>query len=294
MKHPIQITGMIVSGMLAILIYSGCKKDSPSVSNEAPSVEMRIANSNALAQASFEDAAGAADEAMLQTSASGTSNRLSAGQAYQTSCATITIDLNSNPHVMTIDYGSSDCLGRDGNYRKGIITVSWSGQALDSGAYRTVTFTDYYFNFNRINGNITVTNNGLNTSGNRNYSLDVDGTVDVSALYSTSGTSDTIHYTAHWNKEKVQGAGTFWLHDDVYLIRGSSSGNTLSTSFTAESDSNSPLKKETGFPHFTSGILNISSNGTSFSVDYGYLNGTRDNLAMVTSGGQTYIIRLGK
>ena len=60
-------------------------------------------------------------------------------------------------------------------------------------------------------------------------------------------------------------------------------------------DAGNPLKKEIGFPHFTSGILNVTiSNKPDRSIDYSYVNGLRDDLARVTINGQTFTIHLGR
>jgi hypothetical protein len=55
----------------------------------------------------------------------------------------------------------------------------------------------------------------------------------------------------------------------------------------------SPLVKEIGFRHFTAGILNFTpGNLPTRSIDYGYVNGLRDNLARVTISGQSFTITL--
>lgn len=139
-------------------------------------------------------------------------------------------------------------------------------------------------------------NNGPNASGNLTFSVSVNGTITIDPQYSYNGTGGTITYSSSRTREWIAGESTWQWKDDVYLISGSASGTTTNGgSFSMSTDPGSPLKKEIGFPHFTSGILNVTiSNKPDRTIDYSYINGAKDDLARVTINGQTFTIHLGR
>lgn len=277
------------------LIITGCKKDE--VAEEDYSTDKATMYDQSVADASFDDAGNVADEGV---SGSMNTYRMVSHERIQTTCAAITLDTIATPHTAIIDFGGTQavpCLCNDGNYRSGKILVSWSGNYLDAGSSHTITFDNYYLNFNKIEGTKTVTNQGPNTAGNLVFSINVTGTITVDAQYSYNGTGGTITYTSQRSREWIQGASTpLIFSDDIYLISGSASGTTTAGfSYSMNTDASAPLRKEIGFPHFTSGILNITpGNKPARSVDYSYLNNSRDNLARLTVNGQTFTIKLGR
>lgn len=123
-----------------------------------------------------------------------------------TTCATITFDTAASPKTLTIDFGTTDCLCGDGNYRRGKILVSWTGPYRDSGSVRTITFDQYFVNYNQLQGTKTVTNNGTNGSGHPTFTVTVNGSVTWDANISeavapalillpapANGSQNTIH-----------------------------------------------------------------------------------------------------
>ncbi len=280
----IAVTGMIITG---------CSKDDAVPGTANDNSNLRYVYDNTIAEASFDDAENVADEGVT---GSLSSFKLGTDDQVMTSCATITLQLNAEPHSATIDFGTTDCLGKDGNYRRGKIIVTWSGNYFAAGSSHTISFENYYLNFNKIEGTKTVVNKGRNAEGHLTWDVTVNGKVTVDAQYSQLGTSGTMTFTANKSREWIEGEATiFNRKDDVYLIRGTASGTTTDqVTYTAETDANAPLRKEIGFPHFTRGIviLNANTRGTTM-VDYSYLNGQRDNLAQVTVEGVTYTIQLG-
>ena len=287
-------TAFIGIALIANLSYIACNKDdnssAPSNSSTDNPSSLRTVSNSSSAQASYEDATNVAEEG-----ASGnieTGNRAVDADLFHTSCAHISLDLNAMPHVLTIDFGTADCLGRDGNYRRGQILVSWSGHYFGAGSSHTITFNNYYVNFNKIDGSIAVADSGQNAMNHHVWNIIINGTVTVSPLYDSTGTSGTITFSASLIKEKIIGQ-PFYSHDDVYLITGTSSGTTVDgVTFSSTIDSSNPLRKENGFPNFTSGIVNLTWNNQAAVIDYSYLNSQRDNLASITMNNQTYIVIL--
>lgn len=277
---------------LAVTI-SACKKDKNETFDLAD--DARIAYDNSVAEASFDNVSSVADEGYrIAENSSGNTTSFIAGSI--TNCLTITLDTVSNPRILMLDFGTTDCLCKDGNYRRGKIIISYTGHYRDSGHQHTITFDNYYINFNKIDGTKTVTNNGRNNSGNLWFSITVNGSVTIDPQYSFNQTGGTITYTSNRTREWIAGENTFAWNDDIYLISGTASGSTTSgKSYSLATQNGQPLRLEIGFPHFVSGILEITPQGKSTRyIDYSYVNNQRDNLAMLTVNGQTRTITLGR
>lgn len=268
--------------MLVLLLALGCKKDK---AEEMTDADTSSAAENAAMEAAFDDVSGIADEA---ADGSVSSYRLSASEKVMTGCAVVNIDMQAQPHRITVDFGTSNCLGNDGNLRRGKIYIDFNGAYRDSGSTHTISFDNYFVNDNQLTGTKTVTNNGRNSAGFLSYSVSVNGGIIWSAA-AGGGTSTMISgRTRTW----IQGESTpAWL-DDVYLITGSSSGTTRNgTSYTLTITT--PLKKEIGFRYFTEGVVNFTpGNKAVRTIDFSYVNGARDNKATVTINGTTFPVTL--
>lgn len=279
----IQFKVMMLSAGLLSLVFVSCRKDKEEEldNDTTSSVEYAIADN------AFNDVASIADEAYdgsLDTYRTTSSNRV------MSTCATISFDTTTSPKSLTIDFGSTDCLCGDSNYRRGKIIVTWTGPYRDSGSVRVITFDNYYVNYNKIQGTKTITNNGTNVSGHPTYSVVVNGSIVWDSSYFGGGGTST--YTSTRTREWISGYNTVnWL-DDVYLISGTANGTTrLGNSYTMSTSE--ALKKEIGYRHFTDGVLNFTPAGKyTRIIDYGYVNGGRDNFAQVTINGYTFAIQL--
>lgn len=274
---------MLCAGMLSLVLVS-CRKDKdPELRDEdtGSAVEYAVADN------AFNDVVAISDEAYDGTL---DSYRTSSSAKIMTTCATVTFDTSSSPKSLTIDFGTTDCLCIDGNYRRGKIIVSWTGPYRDSGSVRTITFDDYFVNYNQLLGTKTVTNAGTNGSGHPVFSVSVNGSIIWDSAYYGGGGIST--YTSTRTREWIAGYTTIdWL-DDVYLISGTASGVTRTgTSYTMSTSE--ALKKEIGFRHFTDGTLNFKPSGKyTRTIDYGYVNGAQDDLAQVTINGYSFLVHL--
>lgn len=268
---------------LSVVMLTSCRKDKDEeIDNDTASVV-----EYAMADNAFSDVSSISDEAY---DGSLESYRSAGNARILTTCATITFDTSSSPKTLTIDFGTTNCLCGDGNYRKGRILVSWTGPYRDSGSVRTITFDNYFVNYNQILGTKTVINNGTNGSGHPIFTVTVNGSIVWDPQYFGGGGTST--YTSTRTREWSAGFNTLAWNDDVYLISGTASGTTrVGSSYTMSTSE--ALKKEIGFRHFTDGVLNFTPSGKYTRViDYGYVNGGRDNLAQVTINGYTFTVQL--
>jgi hypothetical protein len=269
--------GLIISIMGIALIVSSCKKDDIDKDTET-------ANDNAFANKAFNDLQTISDQASagsLQTFVAST------GEATLLSgCATVTLDTIANPHSLTIDFGTTNCLCKDYRYRRGKIIVTYTGRYRDSGTVITYSFDNYFVTDCQITNNSskTVTNMGKNTSGHLWYTISENGTI----IKANNG--GTITWISTRQREWIAGESTPIWTDDIYLISGTASG-TSSNGQNYTLTTISPLRIELTCHNIVSGIVEINIAGKAKrTLDYG--NGTCDNQATVTILGKTYTITL--
>jgi len=251
-------------------VFTGCRKDK----TESELAEFGLIKDNSLAESSYDDALTMTDGAL-----SGVQNFKSAG-IILSSCATVTIDVIMDPHLLIIDFGTTNCLCNDQKERRGKILVSFTGAYRDSGTVINISFDDYFVNDNKVLGTKTVTNKGTNIDGNLWYSILVNGSI-VKAE-----TGDTITWQSARTRTWIEGEGTTVWSDDVYLISGSANGESSSGEEYQVLITNN-LRREIGCHHFVSGELLITrTNKPDINVDFG--NGDCDDQVTITINGVTY------
>jgi hypothetical protein len=250
-----------------VLIFSGCRK-------EKEEVDYGLLKDNSLAETSYDDALTMSNQA-----SGGFVNFKSTGEILS-NCAIVTIDLVSMPHLMTIDFGDTNCVCNDLKERRGVIIVSFNGAYADSGTVINIGFIDYFVNDNQVIGTKTVENKGHNIDGHLWYSVSVDGAIIK------AGTNDTITWVSERTRTWIEGEGTINWFDDVYLIDGSADG-VSATGVQYHVEITTDLRREIGCPHFVSGVLLITRpNKPDITVDFG--NGDCDNVVTVVLNGTTY------
>lgn len=269
--------------MIAAIIgatFTACKKDE--IKKDDEDSDTSAAADNSLAEGAFNDISNMADQAA--DGSLSTYRTSDAAEGLLSLCAVVTNDTTAVPHVLTIDFGTTNCLCKDGRYRRGKIKISYEGPYRETGHIHTVSFVDYFVDDNQIMGTKTVLNNGKNSAGNLTFTVNVDGKV----VKANGG--GTITWQATRTREWIEGVSTSTWSDDVYLITGSSSGTSASgTSF--KHTILKALRKEIGCRHFVSGqLLMQPENKAERLIDYG--NGACDNEATVTINGKTFTITL--
>lgn len=203
-------------------------------------------------------------------------------------CLTVTVHENENgefwPRSWTLDYGTENCTCYFGNSKRGKINVTLSDWWRNEGSLREITFEDYYFNDNKLEGTKTILNTGLNESGNLTFTKNVN---DAKLTY-TDGSAIT------WNCEKyselIEGGDTFVFADDVWSVTGSGSGVDLDgNAYTMEVTS--PLIYHNGCFYPVSGVVHVVTEGEDTKViDYG--DGECDNIIFVTQGDVTETVEI--
>lgn len=203
-------------------------------------------------------------------------------------CATVTRDMNSMPHVLTIDYGTTGCVARDGKRRQGQLVITFDQANFDVPGVNVVsTFNNYYLGGKQLIGTSTKHNDGYNSSHHLTYTV----TSHTQIIEPNNGGSS--NEDAQQVYEILAGTGTPTTSDDIHSITGSSSGTDLSGNYYAESITSPIIKKrDPGCSlFFIQGIVVNQTAGQAVrTMDYG--NGSCDNLATLTVNGTSTTITL--
>jgi hypothetical protein len=201
-------------------------------------------------------------------------------------CANISIANIASPFQLVVDFGDENCLCYDGKYRRGKILISYTGLYRDSGSFHTITFDNFYVNDYKVDGTTTVVNKGHNTSGNLEFSVNIN-----SIITDTAG--HTLSYTSNRTREWVQGENTdglFQWKDDVYSITGTANGTCFDgTQFSATIAN--PLIVALNCRWIESGTIEFTPSGQlKRTIDFG--NGDCDNKITISIAGLTFNVLL--
>ena len=244
---------------------------------KASDTDTQVASDNALSESSYNDVMNIADEAADKNTGDHLGNYKTASN-----CATVTHDTVSNPKLLTIDFGSTNCLCNDGRYRRGKILVSYTGHYKDSGSMHSITFDNYYVNDRHIMGSKSVTNMGHNSLGQTYFNIVVNGLV-------IKPSGDSVTWNSTRTRTWTQGESTTTKLDDVYEVTGSASGTNGTKSYTMTIIQ--PLVRSLSCNWISSGKVEIQPSGKALrTIDFG--TGTCDDQATVTIGGVVYNITL--
>jgi hypothetical protein len=200
---------------------------------------------------------------------------VSGNMAYRTTattgsgCATVTHSFNGTDSVLTIDFGSTDCLCHDGSYRRGQIIVTYTLGYRDSGSVHSIAYNNFYHNDNQVTGSKTVTNMGHNSAGQVYFDV-----VENCTITKTNGEAHTVS----WNRVRT------WITEgspNVYSITGSGTlvrpnGRTVEATITV------PLIVASDCRWIEAGtIVHTLPNGLSRTVNYGS-TAVCDDMAVIT------------
>jgi hypothetical protein len=268
--------------LISSLSLTSCRKD-------LLDAEIESAENNALSEATFNDVTTLVDQSVTSgTVTMGVSGGNSANDSQGglgSDCATITLDTVSTPRSVTIDFGATNCVCKDGRSRRGKIVATYTGRYREAGTVIAIGFDNYFVNDNQVKGTKKITNNGLNNAGHLVYTVEVNGQV----IKANNG--GTISWTSTRQREWISGANTpLILSDDVYSITGTANGtNAAGNSYTIVITQ--PLVRNMACRWFESGKLEVTpQNKPTRTLDYG--SSGCDANASVTIKGKTYPILL--
>jgi hypothetical protein len=203
-------------------------------------------------------------------------------------CFTVTVvprDPGVFPKTVTIDYGTTGCLGRDGKTRKGKVITVYSKPLIVPGAQAVTEFNNYFVNGVKVEGRHVIKNNSTSAV------LTFTKLVQNGKLTKPDG--NYINWNAEHTQTQVAGLGTpGFPRDDAWQTTGGARGETKrgDVVVTWSRTIMEPLFKSFDCRWITKCIVKIVRNDQQALLNFG--NGTCDNIATITANGNTREIKL--
>jgi len=249
--------------MTAIIFAVSCRKDTTTTESTV------TATDQATAEKSYSDAQSISENAVAGGSMNYRTTKLTGSP-----CAVVTSSVSGTNTVVTINFGSTDCLCLDGRTRRGEIIVTYpTNQWYTVGAQRMITFNNYFQDDNQVAGQKTVTYEGLNASNQPYFSVGIAGTI-------TYASGKTV--TVSWNRTRTWISGfTFsggtsgtpvWSSSLEYSISGTGSmTNSAGQAVNINIPAATPLVYAVNCRWAEAGTISYTlvSDGKTRTVDFG-------------------------
>ncbi|MDQ1266915.1 MAG: hypothetical protein QG635_2068 [Bacteroidota bacterium] len=222
----------LIVGLVLTLALSGCRQKTLDAVEES----IQSAEDNALVEnefaSVFENVDNEAETNPMLfggNDKSGSNPLVVTGKSELLSdCTVVTVD--SAAKKITIDFGTTNCLCRDGLYRRGKVYAQFNGKYKAIGSSVNISLENYYVQDNYVTGTKTISR-----IGDQKWGI----TVQNAGITTDNG---TISWNAQRTIERLEGGNTPTVWDDIYLYEGSAIGiNRKGVGFSVTIEQ--PLKK---------------------------------------------------
>ncbi len=186
-------------------------------------------------------------------------------------CVTITTVITSTSKEKTIDFGDG-CELPNGNVLSGIIYLSYLKDTDVPMNTLSMSLENFTFNGVAVEGSASVDRVRSNENGNPQ--------ADASASFNATWPGgSTASFTGNRTREWIEGYGSGFWGDNVFLISGNATyTGPLGNVFMKETIT--PLRRELACRFIVSGVLEISRNDATASLDFG--DGSCDAIGILT------------
>lgn len=190
---------------------------------------------------------------------------------YLPDCVTITTVVTSTSKEKTIDFGEG-CELPNGNLLSGKIILSYLKDMEVATNTLSLSLENFTFNGVSVEGSATVQRMRSNDNGNPQSDA-------VASFMGEWPDGSSASFTGNRTREWIEGFGSGFWGDNVFLISGKGTyTGKLDNVFVKETIS--PLRRELSCRFIVSGILEISKNDTTVSLDFG--DGSCDSKGILT------------
>lgn len=191
---------------------------------------------------------------------------------YLPDCVTITTVTTATSKEKTIDFGEG-CELRNGNLLSGIIHLSYLKDMEVATKTLNLSLENFTYNGVAVEGSATIERTRSNENGNPQ-------SVASAQFSGVWPEGDTANFSKNRTREWIEGYGSGFWGDNVFLISGSASytgklGNVYQKEIT------SPLRREWSCRFIVSGMLAITRNDATATVDFG--DGSCDSIGILTT-----------
>ncbi|MCK5443609.1 MAG: hypothetical protein KAJ23_17120 [Maribacter sp.] len=258
----LSFTGLLL--VTTMFLVSCDKNDSQDMSEEdaITVAELKISDESDLISEdiiSIGEEVYATDEIMVTSKSNYVSD-------YLPDCVTITTVVTSTSREKTIDFGDG-CELPNGNVLSGIIFLSYSKDMDMAKKTINLSLDNFTFNGVAIEGSASI----VRTRSNENGNPQSDAEAGFNGIWPDGASAS---FTANRTREWIEGYSSGFWGDNVFLISGKGTyTGKLGNVFMKETIV--PLRRELSCRFIVSGILEISRNDATASLDFG--DGTCDS-----------------
>ncbi len=179
---------------------------------------------------------------------------------YLPDCVTITTVVTDTTREKTIDFGEG-CELPNGNVLSGIIQLSYAKDMETASKSIALTLENFTFNGVVVEGSADILRVRSNDNGNPQSTANA-------SFNATWPEGDTASFTGTRTREWIEGYGSGFWGDNVFLITGKRTYvGRLGNVFVKEVIT--PLRREMACRFIVSGVLEISRNDNTASLDFG-------------------------
>lgn len=255
-----KITGLM---LMAIMAFTSCnKEDSPNmVDEEAGEEVISVAELKVSDEAELisEEITSIGEDVYAVDEISTISKSFYASD-YLPDCVTITTVVTDTTKEKTIDFGEG-CELPNGNVLSGIINLSYAKDMEMASKTLNLSLENFTFNEVAVEGSASVIRKRTNDSGNPQS----DAVANFDGVWPDGGTAS---FSGNRTREWIEGYGSGFWGDNVFLISGKGTyTGKLGNVFVKETVT--PLRRELACRFIVSGVLEISRNDATASLDFG-------------------------
>lgn len=277
---------LLIGAFALMVFFSACNTPDEEVATNAASEELTIAEIETSALKSTESVDEDVEAACHAVELAGghvgryiLPKRILGGHFPE--CASVTIQNDSFPKVITIEYGE-DCVTRRGLEKTGTIIMTLSDSLKTPGSTYTVEYIDLKVGVKTMDKVSVRTYHGLNENGNHLV------TVEENSLTNFNDSVIVVRESEK-AKEWLDGFDTPKIDDDKMFVTGSSKV-TINDTISYSKEIIDPLYIDRACRFILSGVIEIVKDGETMVIDYG--EGACDNIAVVTKDGESEEIEL--
>lgn len=259
MKKSLKKVNFTGSLLMAILVLASCDKDDSQNTTEDGTIsatELKVSDETDLIA---EDVINIGEE-VYATDEIMTTSKANYISDYLPDCVTITTVVTSTSKDKTIDFGDG-CELPNGNVLSGIIYLSYLKDMDLVTKTLSMSLEDFTFNGVVVEGSASIVRARSNENGNPQS----DAEADFNGSWPDGATAS---FTANRTREWIEGYGSGFWADNVFLISGKGTyTGKLGNVFMKETIV--PLRRELSCRFIVSGILEISRNDATAILDFG-------------------------
>ncbi len=245
--------------MAALILFSCNKEESTEFVDEQTTFDVAELKASDESELISEEVMSIAEDVYTADEVLATS-KFSYNSDFLPDCVTITTVITSSSKEKTIDFGEG-CELPNGNVLSGIIYLSYLKDMEMATKTLSVSLENFTFNGVAIEGSASIERSRSNDNGNPQ-------SVANASFSGTWPDGSTASFTGNRTREWIEGFGTGFWGDNVYLITGKGTyTGKMGTVFMKETIT--PLRRELACRFIVSGILEISRNDATASLDFG-------------------------